>query len=443
MARAREIALEILTRVEEDRAFADLLLDHHLSTGDLDPRDCGLATELTYGVLRWRGRLDAYLRETSHRPLATLPSWLRNLLRLGAYQCLFLDRVPPHAAVHESVKLARERGHEGIALFVNAVLRTLLRKGRALPEPDDPIEALALRHAFPPWLVRRWVARSGGEEAELLMNALNERPPFTIRINTLRLTREEIILRLKSEGVEALPTRHAPDGLILETPLLPDVSPSYREGLWTVQDEASILIGHFLSPKPGERIADLCAAPGGKTTHLAQLMGNRGQILAVDPHAGRLELTRKACRRFGATIVESVLGEAQTLGHRASFDRVLVDAPCSNLGILRRAPELKWNRREEELSQLADTQTEILRAAAALVRPGGVLVYSTCSLEPEENEAVVGALRATHPEFAPHLPRPDEPAAPFTNEDGVFRAVPHRHGTDGFTAFRLIKGGLA
>lgn len=440
---AREIALDVLTRVEEDRAFADLLLAHHLNRSGLDPRDRRLATELTYGVLRWRARLDAHLREASERSLETLAPWLRNLLRLGAYQCLFLDRVPPHAAVHESVALARQQGHEGIALFVNAVLRALLRQGRVLEEPQDPIEALAFRHAFPEWLVRRWVARYGAAEAETLMKALNERPPFTIRVNTLRLTREELILRLKREGVGAFPTPHAPDGLILEKPLLPDSSPSYSEGLWTVQDEASILIGHLLAPKPGERIADLCAAPGGKTTHLAQIMENRGSLVAVDPHPGRLELLRDACRRFGVTIVEPILSEAQGLRRPASFDRVLVDAPCSNLGILRRAPELKWHRQEEELSRLAADQAAILLAAASLVRPGGVLVYSTCSLEPDENESVVARLRMTHPEFAPNPPGPDEPTASFMSEAGLFRALPHRHGSDGFTAFRLIKGGLA
>ncbi len=439
----RKIALDVLTRVEEDCAFADLLLSHHLNRSGLDPRDRRLATELTYGVLRWRARLDAHLREASDRPLEDLEPWLRNLLRLGAYQCLFLDRVPPHAAVHESVKLARERGHEGIARFVNAVLRALLRQGRVLEEPQDPIEALAFRHAFPLWLVRRWATRYGLAEAESLMKALNEHPPFTIRVNTLRLTREELILRLKREGVGAFPTPHAPDGLILEKPLLPDSSPSYVEGLWTVQDEASILIGHLLAPKPGERIADLCAAPGGKTTHLAQLMENRGRILAVDPHAGRLDLTRDACRRLGVTIVEPILGEAQRLRHPASFDRILVDAPCSNLGILRRAPELKWHRQEEELSRLAADQAAILLAAASLVRPGGVLVYSTCSLEPDENESVVARLRMTHPEFISDPPGPEEPTASFMSEAGLFRALPPRHGSDGFTAFRLIKGGLA
>jgi 16S rRNA (cytosine967-C5)-methyltransferase len=368
---------------------------------------------------------------------------VRNVLRLGAYQCLCLDRIPPHAAVHESVSLARKLGHEGIAGFVNAVLRSLLRVGAELPEPQDPLDALPLRHSFPEWLVRRWVVRYGPAEAEALMAALNQRPPFTIRVNTLRLGRDQLILRLKREGIEASPTRYAPDGLILDAPLLPDSSPTYGEGLWTVQDEASILIGHLLAPRPGERVADLCAAPGGKTTHLAQLMGNRGEIVAVDPHAGRLRLLRAACQRSGIGIVEVVSAEAQTLRRPGRFDRVLVDVPCSNLGVLRRAPELKWQRRESDLSALAATQAAILEAAAPLVRPGGVMVYSTCSLEPEENEAVVGAFRAAHPEFSLFSPGPDEPAAPFVDASGFFRTLPHRHGSDGFTAFRLLKGGPA
>ena len=441
MTTAREIALEVLTRVEEDRAFADLLLSHHLDASRLDPRDRRLATELTYGVLRWRGRLDAHIQRVTHRPLPDLPPWLRNLLRLGAYQCLFLDRVPPRAAVDESVKLARRRGHEGFAGFVNGVLRALLREGQTIPEPADPVEALALRHSFPHWLVRRWVTRFGAEEAQALMSALNRRPPFTIRVNTLRVTREELILRLKSEGTDGSPTSYAPDGIIIDPPLLPDSSSSYRDGLWTVQDEASILVGHLVAPRPGEQVVDLCAAPGGKTTHLAQLMADRGKVVALDPHSARLDLVQRACERLGLRIVEPIRGDAQSFGPAASYDRVLVDAPCSNLGILRRAPELKWHRREEELSGLAANQLAILSAAGSTVRPGGVLVYSTCSLEPEENEAVVDAWLRGSPSFRPDPPWCDEILAPLVDETGIFRALPHRHGTDGFTAFRFVKGG--
>ncbi len=435
---ARGEALGILCRVEEDQAFADLALEAALERAKLPPRDRALATELVYGTLRWQRRLDWILAPHSRRRLDRLDPWVRNLLRLTAYQLQFLDKVPVWAAVNEAVALAKRRAHGQSASFVNAALRSLTRSGGTLPPlPDDPVEALATRLAFPSWLARRWTARLGLDEAERLMTALDERPAVTARANLLKYSREALAQRLsEEEEVACSTTDFAPEGLVLESPGPSFRFKAFKEGWFTLQDEGSMLIAHLLAPKPGETVADVCAAPGTKTTHLAALMGNAGKVVAMDPHAARLSLVAKAAARLGIGIVECHGGSAEALApkFKDAFDRVLVDAPCSNLGVLRRNPDVKWRRSEAELSRLAERQRAILEAAASMCRPGGTLVYATCSLEPEENEAVVSPFLETHPEWRldppPTFPIPLDPP-------GVLRCLPHRHGTDGFTAFRL------
>jgi 16S rRNA (cytosine967-C5)-methyltransferase len=272
------------------------------------------------------------------------------------------------------------------------------------------------------------------------MRALNERPPLTLRTNTLRTTREALAARLRDEhGVATRPTPYAPEGLLAEPAGRPDAWRPFGEGGFVVQDEASMLVARLLDPRPGDTLADVCAAPGTKTTHLAQLMANEGRILACDPQPARLNLVRQAAARLGVTIVETLGGTAEALAPRLGpvCDAVLVDAPCSNLGVLRRNPEVKWRRHPEDIGAGAVRQRAILTAAAAMVRPGGRLLYATCSLEPEENEAVVAALRAARPDFESDPPA-GSPVPP--DPQGAVRLLPHRHGTDGFTAFRLRRG---
>jgi len=430
----------VLLRAETTDAYADLLLESLIDRAGLDARDRGLATELTLGTLRWQRRLDWALARVSRRPLDDLAPWVRALLRLTAYQLAFLDRIPPWAAVHEAGELAKRRRSAGAAAFVNGVLRTIASEPRPWPVPTaaDPVEALALRASHPTWLVRRWWARYGPAETEALALAMSEAPPVVVRVNTLRMPVAMAAAALRRAGVAAEPTRFAPEGLSLERAGdLRGLAP-LREGSVAVQDEAAILVGHALGPKPGQTVADVCAAPGTKTTHLAALMENRGRIVAADSHAGRLGLLRAACARVGATIVEPRVADARALAGDLGpvCDGVLVDAPCSNLGVLRRNPDGKWRRRPDDFATLVPAQAAILEAAAALVRPGGVLVYATCSLEPEENEAVVAGLRARRPDF---LPDPLPPAVSETCREAssVLRMTPHRHGSDGFTAHRL------
>ncbi len=437
VSQARYEALRILVRVEQDRAFADIALEHALEEAKLDPRDAGLCTEIVYGTLRWRRTLDWRLGPHLKRPIAKLDPWVRTLLRLTAYQIFFLDRVPRWAAVDEAVSLARLKARNpGPAEFVNAVLRALTRPGQPPPLPALPVEALATRLSFPDWIASRWFARYGGAEAEALMAAMNERPPVIIRANALRAPREALARRLRDEELaETRPTALAPEGLVV---LRGSVAqwPAFSQGWCAIQDEASMLIARLLDPQPDELVADACAAPGTKATHLAELMGNRGKIVAMDPHAGRLKLLAKAAGRLGTTIIEAHAGPVASLAPRwkVRCDRVLVDAPCSNLGVLRRNPDVKWRRTEDDLARLPEKQRGILAAAASLVKPGGRLVYATCSLEPEENEGVVGAFLERHADWQVDSPA-DFPVAP--DAGGFIRCLPHVHGTDGFTAIRL------
>jgi 16S rRNA (cytosine967-C5)-methyltransferase len=437
IAQARFEALRILVRVEGDRAFADIALEHALDRAALEPRDAALCTEIVYGTLRWQRHLDWRLASHLHRPLARLDPWVRALLRLTAYQVLFLDRVPRWAAVDEAVSLAKLKSRTpGPAEFVNAVLRALTRAPSAPALPPHPVEAAGVRWSYPDWIVARWLARYGPAEAEALMAAGNERPPIALRANRLRIDREALAARLRDEELaETRPTALAPEGLVLEKGAVARLAP-FADGWCTVQDEASMLIARLLDPRPGETVADACAAPGTKATHLAELMDNRGRIVAFDPQAARLALVDRGAARLGITIIHSQVGGAAALAPRwaARCDRVLVDAPCSNLGVLRRNPEVKWRRTEEDLRRLQQKQRTILGAAAAMAKPGGRLVYATCSPEPEENEDVVVPFLETHGDWV--LDPPAEFPVP-ADARGIFRLFPHRHGTDAFTAVRL------
>jgi 16S rRNA (cytosine967-C5)-methyltransferase len=435
---ARDVAARVLERVETDASFADSALDAELTSRRLEPRDAALATELVYGALRWQGYLDWILAPHSRRRLPSLDPRVRVLLRMTAYQIAFLERVPAFAAVNDAVTLAPQS--PGVSAFVNAVLRSFARRGareREPAPPRNPIDALAARCSFPTWIVERWVVRYGRDEAESLMRALNERPPLTLRANRLRTTRDELGRRLADEdGLDSRPTRLAPEGLVVGPGGAPGDWRAFVDGGFAVQDEASMLIARLLAPEPGATVADVCAAPGTKTTHLAELMDNRGRILAFDREPTRLVRVGEAAARLGISIIDARVGPVESLAKDfpAACDGVLVDAPCSNLGVLRRNPEVKWRRQPSDIALASQRQREILGSAAAMVRPGGRLVYATCSLEPEENDDVARAFLAAKPEF--RLDPPDDFPLPL-DAGGWLRCLPHRHGTDGFSAVRF------
>jgi 16S rRNA (cytosine967-C5)-methyltransferase len=423
-----------------DDAFADLALDAELSARRVSPRDAALATEIAYGTLRWQRYLDWILTPHTRRRLDALDPRVLVILRMTAYQLVFLERIPAFAAVSDAVSLAGIRAQPGVAGFVNAVLRSFSRRGareREPAPPSDPIEALAIRLSFPTWLATRWVDRYGVDEATALMRAMNERPPITVRANTLRLTREALAQRLTTEdGLVVAATRYAPEGLVVDHGGAPAFWRAFADGACVVQDEASMLVTHLLEPSPGETIADACAAPGTKSTHLAQLMENRGRIVAFDPQPSRLARVTEAAARLGARIVETRGGTVEALAGEfpGTCDGVLVDAPCSNLGVLRRNPDVKWRRGADDVAASASRQREILAAAAGMVKPGGRLVYATCSLEPAENEMVMQSFATARADFV--VDPPSTFPLPLDG-DGVLRCRPHRHGTDGFTAIRF------
>jgi 16S rRNA (cytosine967-C5)-methyltransferase len=441
----RKAAFDILMRVE-DGAFADLALDAALeSARDLDPRDRGLATELVYGVLRRRARLDFALHRFCSKPLSKLEPKVLTLLRLGAYQILELSRVPERAAVHATVELARRERLERATGFLNGVLRSLAREKENIPWPDpqsNPIAALETGYSLPGWLARRWLSEMGAQQALALGEAMAQPAPFTLRVNTLRAGRDDFLRALREAGFEGSPTLYAPEGVTLASRGVGRL-PGDREGWWQVQDEASMLISHLLSPKAGEKILDACAAPGGKTTHLAALAKNGALITALDLHPQRAALVTAGAQRLGCSGIEAHpwdLTRPPDFLPSASFDGVLVDAPCSGLGVLRRNPEIRWRRSETDLCILAKLQRDILDNVAPLVRPGGALLYSVCTLTPEETTEVEADFLRAHSEFKRDDLRAVAPPQwiELFDETGALRTFPHRHGgMDAFFAVRF------
>jgi len=439
----RQIAFQVLWRVEQG-AYSDLTLDGELrARPQLDPRDRGLATELVYGLLRHRGAIDFALDRGCGGPLERAEPKVRLLLRLGAYQLLRLDRVPEAAAVNSTVELARALGFDRAAGFINGVLRNLARRRAALswPDPDRaPRDYLISTGSLPAWLAERWFAELGPAEAVELSRAMLEPAPLTLRANTLRTDRDALLEKLRAEGYAAAPTRFAPEGVVIDR-RGPLSLLGATAGWFQVQDEASMLVPHLLQPRPGDRILDACAAPGGKTTHLAALTGNGARITALDLHSRRLRLLEKGAEALGCQGIETCTWDLSTPPTglpSASFDRVLLDAPCSGLGVLRRNPEIRWRRTADDIDRLARLQGALLEHVAPLVRPGGHLLYSVCTVAGEETDHVARAFTAAHPEFDAEDLRPFFPEGwhELFDSQGRLRTWPHRQGMDGFFALR-------
>ena len=451
----RAICLDILDRVGGADAHPDrLLTDSFKRYRYFTSLDRAFLTELTYGVLRWRERLDWVIRHFSKIPFEKIEPGTLNILRLGLYQILFLSRTPSSAAVNESVELAKRIRGKGGAGFVNAVLRSTLRQKDEIRYPDfgqDPTLHLSVAQSHPPWLVQRWEKELGVEEALRICKFNNQISPLTLRTNTLKVNRADLIEKLRGKELKPLPTPFSEEGIVLQDP--PPVSelPFLKEGLYIIQDEASQLITSVVDPKPGERILDACAAPGGKTTHMAQTMEDRGEIYALDLSKGKLDWIGEMCQRLGIKIVKTVKGDAAAslpFSNGFVFDRVLADVPCSGFGTLRKNPDLKWRRGEKDIKRLSELQFSILNHLSAYVKVGGVFIYSTCTVFHEENEDVVERFLNEHPEF--ELEPMDRVASAFIAGDrseefrpliqkGYFKTFPPNNEMDGFFAARLIK----
>jgi 16S rRNA (cytosine967-C5)-methyltransferase len=429
---ARAVAFAVLERVFEDGAWADRALLGEARRAGLDARDRALATQLAFGTVQRAATLDHLIRAFAGRPAGDLDPPLRTALRLGLFQIAYLDRVPDHAAVAESVELAKDRAPRGAGL-VNAVLRRGAREARALVAalPEDTPEQAALRHSHPPWVARLWWEQLGADTARALMAAGNRAPEPVLRENTLRTTREALAAALP---VPSHPAPGLPEALVLEAPFDAHGSELHSAGHFMPQSRAAQAVAHVLAPEPGQRVLDLCAAPGGKATHLAAL---GGRVTAVEKDATRAAGLRATAARMGAD-VEVVCADARDVG--GGYDRVLVDPPCTDLGTLALRPDARWRKQPGDPERLAELQRAILEAGVRALAPGGALVYSTCTISPRENERQLAALLDDHPDLALDPGRPsDLPVWDHPSVAGVTQTLPHRDGTDGFFIARLVR----
>ncbi|WP_274361548.1 16S rRNA (cytosine(967)-C(5))-methyltransferase RsmB [Paenibacillus thermotolerans] len=445
---ARELALQALLSVEAEGAYSNLALNEALQKHRPEPREAALATELVYGTIQRKNTLDTVLNRFINKGVEKLQPWVRSLFRLSAYQLLYLDRVPAHAAVSEAVAIAKRRGHQGISGMVNAVLRNVLRTPDPLqPQPDwTASERIAFVHSHPEWLVKRWIGQFGEETAANIAAANNEPPSVSIRANTLRISRDELLRKLTSAGIDAKPSDVSPSGIVVKGAGNMAHSQWYKDGLCTIQDESSMLVASALAPPPKARVLDCCAAPGGKTTHLAELMGGEGTVVSCDIHPHKRELIESNVKRLELSNVETHTIDATKLAGKFpenSFDAVLLDAPCSGFGVIRRKPDIKWSKRPEDVKEIAGLQHDILTSIHGLLRPGGTLVYSTCTLDAEENERQIERFLSEYPMFelddsiARYVPQ--EVAARCAIAPGQLRVLPHYFGSDGFFIARLRK----
>ena len=444
-APARIAAYHALRAIDLERADLPTALAHSRQYLP-DERDKGLAAEIVAGTLRWQRALDHVIVHFARRALSTIDPEVVSILRLSLYQILYLDRVPASAVVDDAVDLARGARKRSATGFVNAVLRNTVRQRTRLPFPARPDSAvdrgealayLGITHSHPEWLVARWLDRYGYAATERWVRFNNDTPRLTLRANRLRVTRDAAAAAFAADDIETEPTLHAPDGLVVTSG-----NPLRRphDGSFFVQDEASQLVSLVVDAQRGERILDLCASPGGKTTAMAADMGNTGSIVACDVRPRRMSLLHETVRLSGAAHIHLVqVAPDGPLPFGIAFDRVLVDAPCSGLGTIRRDPDIRWRRHEADLAVLARAQVALLSRAAESVGAGGRLVYATCSSEPEENEDVVDAFLARHPDFAlvdlrtSGMPFP----APLIDPQGMMRTLPSEHALEAFFAAAL------
>ncbi len=446
-APARRAAYHVLRAVDSGRHDLPTALAEHRRHLP-DERDRALTLEIATGTLRWQRTLDHLVEHFARRSPGRLDAEVLTILRLSIHQLLHLDRVPAAAVVDDAVDLTREARKPSASGFVNGVLRALLRQRRNLPLPPRPevigdrtaaLAYLGVAHSHPDWLVERWLDRHGFDATEQWLRFNNDTPALTLRVNCLRTTLPDVQSALERDGVQTERTRYASDALrvVSGNPLALEL-----DGTFTVQDEASQLVATIASARPGERVLDLCAAPGGKATAMAADMRGEGVLVASDVRATRMRLLRQSVERSGASHIQIVQVDGQgPLPFARVFDRLLVDAPCSGLGTIRRDPDIRWRRRAEDLPRFAEAQLQLLARAADVLKPAGRLVYATCSSEPEENEDIVDALLATGMFELIDLRSQPLPEAilPLLDARGMFRTLPFIHGLEAFFAAVLAR----
>lgn len=441
----RAVALKVLIEITQQHVHSNKAIQKVLIGEPMTDVDRRLMVRLVYGVLEHRLQLEAVVRTYSDVRFGKINKRILMILLMAFYQIRHLDRIPDSAVVNEAVKLAKKENYR-YKNFVNAVLRAYLRepeKFQIPPMEQEPILHLSLTYSHPEWLVARWIERYGETFTRELLAANNRIPPVTLRPNPLKIGREALITHLEEEGVITRPGSLYPEMLVIERMPVDkriDELDSYRKGYFQIQGEASALTGLILSPEPGERVLDACAAPGGKATHLATLMDNRGLVVARDVSEGKLHLIREAAERLGLQNMRIEQRDAakHVSEDDASFDRILVDAPCTGLGIIAKKPEIRYERTPGDIDEMSSLQKRILATSAAYLKPGGVLVYSTCTIEPEENRAIVEDFLAHHENFE-RVDFSGELPVAIEGAGSDLQLYPHRHRSDGFYMAKLRK----
>ncbi|MBO4898218.1 MAG: 16S rRNA (cytosine(967)-C(5))-methyltransferase RsmB [Clostridia bacterium] len=412
MKSARGVAFSVLLNVFENASYSNIALDKALRESDLSALDKAFATNIVYGVLTNLSYLDYQIKSYSKIPLKKLSEKVKTILRISLYQMIFMDKVPGSAAVNEGVKLTKKQAFKSSG-FVNAVLRAFIREGKKLPPKDDAVKYLSLLYSYPEWIVEKWISYFGEDECEKLLEAGNMTPPLTVRVNESKITKEELKKRLSAEDGAAESALN-----LTKRGSVSDME-EFKEGLFTVQDAAAQRAVLTLAPQKGDKVLDMCAAPGGKTTHIAELIGNEGEVCAWDIYAHKIKLIEDAAKRLSLSNIKAYVhnGKEPKEEFFGYFDKVLLDAPCSGLGIIRRKPDIKWSRKEEDIAEIVKEQETLLDIAANYVKRGGCLLYSTCTLNKEENEDMVSEFLKKH--------------ADFEMQEKIL-LCPHKDNTDGF-----------
>lgn len=444
---AREAALKALYEINQNGAYANIALNKYLEDEKLRSIDRAFATELVYGCIKWKLTIDRVIAAYSSIRLEKLSPWILNILRLGTYQILKMTRVPVSASCNESVKLAGRYGHKASAGFVNGILRNIARNGANIAVPTKETDLtgyLSVTYSYPKWMVEKLVGIFGEEFGESLLEAGNSTPETTVRTNTLKTSPEELIQLLNEEGVSAVPGKYVKEAVVLKSNASIGRLEAFNNGLFQVQDESSMLSSMALNPEAGDFVLDACSAPGGKATHMAQLMGNKGKIIACDIHEHKIKLINESAARLGINIIESRLNDASipNAEFEGIFDKVLLDAPCTGLGIIRRKPDIKWSRKEKDIDEIVSLQRRLIRNVSRWLKPGGAFVYSTCTLLPEENEAVVNGFLAENVDFEADDIRKFIPEELASRAKGcMLQLYPNTDGTDGFFISRIKRKG--
>lgn len=442
---ARELALKILQEINEKNAYSNLAINRNLDD-TISSLDDSFIREIVYGVIENKLYLDWIIQKFSKIKFKKISPLIKEILRIGVYQIIIMDRIPDSAACNESVKLTKKYSHRGTQGFVNGILRNIVRNKENILLPDinnNPIDYLSIKYSHPKWMIEDWIEQFGINFTEKLCIANNERPKLNIRVNTLKISRSELIERLESSGLQAEKTKYAEDGIKISNPFRITDTKEFKNGYFTIQDESSMLVAQIMNPKEGSLVIDLCSAPGGKATHIAQIMNNKGQILSRDIHKHKLKLIDENTSRLGINIIQTQNFDAleldESLIEKADF--CLTDVPCSGLGILRRKPDIKWKKVQEDIKEIVNLQYKILENGSKYLKSGGVLIYSTCTIRKEENLGLIRRFLGNNPEFK--LLQFDDlltMSGDFKNsKEGYIEMYPHKHGTDGFFIAKLVK----